>query len=121
MDTMLRTSGLPQQRRASAGRTKQTFCGLDDLAAGLEALPAFLPGWDNPSTVQGEVKDPSRTYLRALAFALPLVTIDYFVPLLTTLGASDWTTWTEGGWPQIAASATGSAGRWIAIWIALGG
>lgn len=45
----------------------------------------------------------------------------YFVPLLTTLGASDWTTWTEGGWPQIAGSAAGNAGRWIAIWIALGG
>jgi amino acid transporter len=71
--------------------------------------------------VQGEVKDPSRTYPRALAFALPLVTIGYFVPLLTTLGASDWTTWTEGGWPQIAASAAGSAARWLAIWIALGG
>jgi amino acid transporter len=67
------------------------------------------------------VKDPSRTYPRALAIALPLVTVGYLVPLLTTLGASDWTTWTEGGWPQIAASAAGSAGRWIAFWIALGG
>src|SRR5207244_5011732 len=44
-----------------------------------------------------------------------------FVPLLTTLGASDWTTWTEGGWPQIAVSVSGSAGRLIAIWIGLGG
>ncbi|PYK17751.1 MAG: amino acid transporter, partial [Verrucomicrobia bacterium] len=78
-------------------------------------------GWDNPSTAQGEVKNPSRTYPRALAFALPIVTIGYFVPLLATLGASDWTTWTEGGWPQIAVSVSGSAGRWIAIWIALGG
>jgi amino acid transporter len=50
-----------------------------------------------------------------------LATVGYFVPLLTTLGASDWTTWTEGGWPQIAASAAGSAGRWLAIWIGLGG
>ncbi len=78
-------------------------------------------GWDNPSTVQGEVKDPSRTYPRALAIALPFVTLGYFVPLLTTLGASDWTTWTEGSWPQIAASSAGNAGRWIAIWIGLGG
>ena len=43
------------------------------------------------------------------------------VPLLTTLGASDWTTWTEGSWPQIAVSAAGGLGHWIAIWIGLGG
>jgi amino acid transporter len=95
--------------------------GLGGLAVGISIALWNYIGWDNPSTVQGEVKDPSRTYPRALAFALPLVTIGYFVPLLTTLGASDWTTWTEGGWPQIAVSAAGNAGRWLAIWIALGG
>ena len=67
------------------------------------------------------MKDASRSYPRALAFALPLVTVGYFVPLLTALGASDWTTWSDGGWPQIAAAVAGKAGRWIAIWIALGG
>jgi amino acid transporter len=95
--------------------------GLGSLTVGMSIALWNYIGWDNPSTAQGEVKDPSRTYPRSLAFALPLVTIGYFVPLLSTLGASDWTTWTEGGWPQIAASAAGNAGRWIAIWIALGG
>ena len=95
--------------------------GLGGLAVGISIALRNYIGWDNPSTAQGEVKDPSRTYPRALAFALPFVTIGYFVPLLATLGASDWTTWTEGGWPQIAVSVSGSAGRWIAIWIALGG
>ena len=95
--------------------------GLGGLAVGISIALWNYIGWDNPSTAQGEVKDPSRTYPRALAIALPLVTIGYFVPLFTTLGATDWTTWTEGGWPQIAVSAAGSAGRWIAIWVALGG
>jgi amino acid transporter len=95
--------------------------GLGGLAVGISIALWNYIGWDNPSTAQGEVKDASRSYPRALAFALPLVTIGYFVPLLTTLGATDWTTWTEGGWPQIAVSAAGSAGRWLAIWIALGG
>src|SRR5947208_8096321 len=95
--------------------------GLGGLAVGISIALWNYIGWDNPSTAQGEVKNPSRTYPRALAFALPLVTIGYFVPLLTTLGASDWTTWTEGGWPQIAVSAAGTPGRWIAIWIGLGG
>jgi amino acid transporter len=95
--------------------------GVGGLAVGISIALWNYIGWDNPSTAQGEVKDPSRTYPRALAIALPLVTIGYFVPLLSTLAATDWTSWTEGGWPQIAASAAGNAGRWIAIWIALGG
>jgi len=95
--------------------------GLGGLAVGISIALWNYIGWDNPSTVQGEVKDASRSYPRALAWALPFVTLGYFVPLLTALGASDWTTWTEGGWPQIAASASGMVGQWIAIWIALGG
>jgi len=95
--------------------------GLGGLAVGISIALWNYIGWDNPSTVQGEVKDASRSYPNALAWALPLVTLGYFVPLLTTLGATNWTTWTEGGWPQIAASAAGTVGRWIAIWIALGG
>jgi len=95
--------------------------GVGGLAVGISIALWNYIGWDNPSTAQGEVKDPSRTYPRALAIALPLVTIGYFVPLLSTLAATDWTSWAEGGWPQIAASAAGNAGRWIAIWIALGG
>jgi len=95
--------------------------GIGGLAVGISIALWNYIGWDNPSTVQGEVKDASRSYPRALAFALPLVTLGYFIPLLTTLGASDWTTWTEGGWPQIAAAAAGRIGGWLAIWIALGG
>jgi amino acid transporter len=95
--------------------------GFGGLAVGISIALWNYIGWDNPSTAQGEVKNPSRTYPRALAFALPLVTIGYFVPLLTTLGATDWSTWAEGAWPQIAASAAGSAGHWIAIWVGVGG
>jgi amino acid transporter len=95
--------------------------GLGGLAVGISIALWNYIGWDNPSTVQGEVKDASRAYPRALTWALPFVTLGYFVPLLTALGATDWTTWTEGGWPQIAASAAGSVGQWIAIWIAFGG
>jgi amino acid transporter len=96
--------------------------GIGGLAVGISIALWNYIGWDNPSTVQGEVHDASRSYPRALAFALPFVTIGYFVPLLASLGATNWTTWTEGGWPQIAAAAVaGTAGHWIAIWLALGG
>jgi amino acid transporter len=95
--------------------------GIGGLAVGLSIALWNYIGWDNASTVQGEVKDASRSYPRALAVALPFVTIGYLLPLLAALGATDWTTWTEGGWPQIAAAASGRAGSWIAGWIALGG
>ena len=95
--------------------------GIGGLAVGISIALWNYIGWDNASTVQGEVNDASRSYPRALALALPLVTLGYFVPLLSTLAASDWTTWTDGGWPAIAAAAAGRAGHWIGIWVALGG
>jgi amino acid transporter len=39
--------------------------------------------------------------------------------LLPALAATDWTTWSEGSWPQISAAAT--AHSWLGDWIALGG
>ena len=95
--------------------------GLGGLAVGISIALWNYIGWDNASTVQGEVKDASRSYPRALAIALPLVIIGYLVPLGVALGASDWTKWTDGSWPQIAATVTGTAGPLIAGWIALGG
>jgi amino acid transporter len=95
--------------------------GIGGLAVGISIALWNYIGWDNASTVQGEVKDASRSYPRALAFALPFVAVGYLISLLAALGATDWTTWTDGGWPQIAAAAVGNGGQWIAAWIALGG
>lgn len=95
--------------------------GFGGLAVGISLALWNYIGWDNASTAEGEIQDATRTYPRALAIALPFVVIGYLVPLLATLSATDWTTWTEGGWPQIAAAAAGKAGWWIADWIALGG
>lgn len=79
-------------------------------------------GWDNASTVMGEVRDPARTYPRALAIAVPLVTAVYAMALVPALGATDWTTWREGGWPEIARAAAGPAvGAVVAPWIAAAG
>src|SRR5207249_11167956 len=93
------------------------------LAVGLSIALWNYIGWDNASTVEGEVKDASRNYPKALAITLPLVTAGYFIPLLTTLGATDWTTWRDGGWPSIVRDAVGGGGfgGFIATWVALGG
>jgi amino acid transporter len=106
----------PWQPFASSGGR-----GLAGLGVGLSIALWNYVGWDNASTVQGEVADASRAYPRALALALPLVAAGYLVPLLATLGATDWTTWREGGWPQIALAAAGRAGPVLAVWLALAG
>ncbi|MDE3127624.1 MAG: APC family permease [Gemmatimonadota bacterium] len=91
------------------------------IAVGLSLALWNYIGWDNASTVQGEVRDATRSYPRALAIALPLVTVGYLLPLLATLAATDWRTWTDGGWPEIARAATGGFGPFLAGWIALAG
>jgi amino acid transporter len=91
------------------------------LAVALSTALWNYIGWDNASTVQGEIRDASRTYPRALGFALPLVTAGYFVALLPTLGATDWRTWSEGAWPNIALTAGGPLGRPLAAWVGLAG
>lgn len=78
-------------------------------------------GWDNASTVAGEVVDGTRTYPRALAIAVPMVAAGYLLPLGATLATSDWTTWREGGWPDIARATGGALGPALAAAVALAG
>jgi len=95
--------------------------GKGAMAVGLSIALWNYIGWDNASTVQGEVRDATRSYPRALAIALPLVVAGYIIPLLATLSATDWSTWVEGGWPRIALAAGGALGPLLAAWLALGG
>ena len=94
---------------------------LGGIGVGISIALWNYIGWDNPSTVEGEVVDASRSYPRALAITLPLVCLGYLVPLLATAGASDWTKWKEGGWPDIARMSAGALGEPVAILIAIAG
>jgi amino acid transporter len=94
---------------------------VSGLGVGLSIALWNYIGWDNASTVQGEVVDATRSYPRALAIALPLVVLGYFVPLLPALAASDWTTWREGGWSEIARATGGVAGPGIATLVTVAG
>jgi amino acid transporter len=109
-------SHAPWHPFASPGRT-----GASGLGVGLSIALWNYIGWDNASTVQGEVQSASRSYPRALSYALPLVIAGYMVPLLTALAATDWTTWREGGWPMVAAEVGGGFGPLLGAWIAIGG
>lgn len=116
---VLAAVALPQATHAPwAPFTVPGASALGGLGVGLSlALWSFI-GWDNASTVLGEVRDAGRTYPRALAIAVPLVAGVYFATLLPALAASDWTTWREGGWPDIA---RGLSGPVLATWVALAG
>ena len=110
------TSHLPWE---SSG--KPVVTGTSALGVGVSIALWNYIGWDNASTVQGEVRDSSRNYPRALAITLPLVTLGYLLPLSTTLAATDWTKWREGGWPEIAKMATGPLGEPLGLMLAVAG
>ena len=93
-----------------------TFLGA--LGVGISQGIWNYSGWDNASTIGEEIQSSGSTYPRALARAVPLVTVVYLVTVIPTLAVSDWRTWTDGAWPAIARSI---AGGWLAQWIALAG
>jgi len=76
-------------------------------------------GWDNTSTVSGEIDNPRRNYPRALALTIPLVTLAYLLPVVGGLSAApDWAGWTAGYFPEVAANI---GGKWLGAWLAIGG
>jgi amino acid transporter len=95
---------------------------VSSLGVGLSIALWNYVGWDNASTIEGEIADPSRNYPRALWRALPLVVAAYLIPLIATLGATRFSDWHDGGWPDIARIAIGGAsGRIVAALVAVGG
>lgn len=93
-----------------------TFLGA--LGVGISQGIWNYSGWDNASTIGDEIQSSGRTYPRALARAVPLVTIVYLVTVVPTLAVSDWHAWTDGAWPDLARSIVGG---WLAQWIAAAG
>jgi amino acid transporter len=54
-------------------------------------------GYEQLSTVAGEVENPQRTYPRALALVVPLSIATYFLPTLAALASVDnWQNWKDG-------------------------
>jgi amino acid transporter len=62
---------------------------LGAFGVGLSIALWNYMGWDNASTAAGEMDNASRIYPRALAIALPLVTLSYLVPLTAALASTD--------------------------------
>jgi amino acid transporter len=76
-------------------------------------------GWDNASTVAGEVEHPGRAYPRAMAITLALVAATYIVPVAAAARAGlDPSAWTTGSWADAGRLL---AGPWLALAVIAGG
>jgi len=91
---------------------------VDILGGILVAMWNFM-GWDNLSTIAGEVDRPQKTFPLAMLGAVSLVIATYALPIaavsLTEISAGGWTT---GGWVDIARTLGGSA---LAVAVTIGG
>lgn len=96
--------------------TGTTFLGA--LGLGISQSIWNYSGWDNASTIGGEIEASGRTYPRALARALPLVVIVYLFAIVPTLAVTDWHRWIDGAWPDLGRSVVGP---WLAAWLATAG
>jgi len=90
-----------------------------DLLGGVLIAMWNYMGWDNLSTIAGEVEAPQRTYSRAMFGAVVLVVVSYVLPVAAVARTGiDPNSWTAGGWVDVARLIGGET---LAIAIALAG
>jgi amino acid transporter len=89
------------------------------LLGGLLVAMWNFMGWDNASTIAGEVVRPQRTYPLAMLATVSLVALTYLVPVLACQHAGiDPRGWDTGAWVE-AGGLLG--GPWLARAIVVGG
>ena len=73
-----------------------------DLLGGVLIAMWNYMGWDNLSTIAGEVETPQRAYSRAMFGAVLLVVVSYMIPIAAVARTGiDPNRWTTGGWVDI--------------------
>jgi amino acid transporter len=83
--------------------------GEHDFLAGIMVAMWNYMGWDNASTVAGEVDKPQRDYPRVMLFVLAAICFSYIVPVLAVWYAGvPVNAWTTGSWISIAGTLGGS-------------
>jgi amino acid transporter len=90
-----------------------------DLLGGILIAMWNYMGWDNLSTIAGEVESPQKTYTRAMCGAVILVVVSYVVPVAAVARTGiDPNSWVTGGWVDLGRIVGGEA---LGIAIALAG
>ena len=75
-----------------------------DLMGGILIAMWNYMGWDNASTIAGEVENARKTYTRAMAISLMLVVASYLLPIAAAWHANvPQQAWETGSWVNIAA------------------
>ena len=116
-------SGYAVWHRAAAGVLPAAPRHIDYLGGILFAMWNYM-GWDNASTVAGEVERPQRTYPLAMAGAVSLVALNYVLPIAAVwLTGVDPNRWSTGGWADVARAVIGPgmAANLTAAAITIGG
>lgn len=97
------------------------------LVGGLLICMWNYMGWDNSSTIAGEVRNPQKTYPRAMLLAVAIVALTYLLPFAATwvvgVPASAFAT---GSWVNIAGLSGGLVGgpilaRLMRVAVVMGG
>lgn len=102
----------------SGGRSPVVLGHADWLGAVLIAMWNLM-GWDNPSTIAGEVRGPQRAYPRTMAGAMALIVLTYIAPIGAIAHTGiDPNTWTTGGWVDLGRH---FGGEGLAAALAIGG
>lgn len=90
-----------------------------DLLGALSVAMWNYMGWDNASTVAGEVENPQKNYPRGMLITTALVTFTYLVPVgAAAIAGIDPSSWSTGAWAQVGGAL---AGRWLEVAIVVGG
>jgi amino acid transporter len=93
--------------------------GSLDIGGGVLIAMWNYMGWDNASTVAGEVDRPQRTYPIAVLTAVALVALMYVIPIGAMLAAGvDPSGWDTGSWVDVARLYGGAP---LAVAVVLGG
>jgi len=90
-----------------------------DLLGGILIAMWNYMGWDNLSTIAGEVESPQKTYTRAMLGAVVLVVVGYLLPVAAVAQTGiDPNKWTTGGWVDVGRIV---GGEYLALAIAIAG
>jgi len=104
---------------AVTGSAVHANMGHLDLLGGIIIAMWNYMGWDNLSTIAGEVHRPQRTYPLAMFASVILVVVSYVIPVAAMTHAKlDLAIWSTAGWVD-AGQALG--GPWLAITVSAAG
>ena len=93
--------------------------GAGGLLAGILIAMWNYMGWDNASTIAGEVDRPQHTYPRAMLAAVVLVGLTYVIPVAAVARTGiDPSAWTTGAWADVGEAL---GGHWLRVAIVAGG